>query len=122
MAQPLSLSLITLAAAKVSFVDAAIWIVSPFDGLRPSRAGLSCGAFGQVRLVNRAGQWAGRPAVEVRGGRAIAVTANVTKPFDVNRAISQAEAPFWATDNLHQQCRGSWAPLARSTSSGTGSP
>src|SRR3546814_17062331 len=40
-AQPFSLSLTDLAAAKVSFFDAAIWIVSPLAGLRPSRAGLS---------------------------------------------------------------------------------
>src|SRR3546814_8890721 len=40
-AQPFSLSLTALAAAKVSFFDAAIWIVSPLAGLRPSRAGLS---------------------------------------------------------------------------------
>lgn len=34
-------SLLVLAGVKVSFLEAAIAIVAPVDGLRPSRAGLS---------------------------------------------------------------------------------
>lgn len=37
--QAFNLSLIALAGAKVSLLDAAIWMVAPVDGLRPSLAG-----------------------------------------------------------------------------------
>ncbi len=39
--QSLSLSFTALAGEKPSVLDAAIWIVSPVAGLRPSRAALS---------------------------------------------------------------------------------
>ena len=41
-AYPFNLSFTAFAGVNVSFLDAAIVIVAPVDGLRPSRAGLSC--------------------------------------------------------------------------------
>ena len=39
--QPFNASFTAFAGAKASFLDAAILIVAPVDGLRPSRAGVS---------------------------------------------------------------------------------
>lgn len=41
-AQPLSASLTAFAGVKESFFAAAILMLAPVDGLRPSRAGVSC--------------------------------------------------------------------------------
>jgi hypothetical protein len=40
--QPFSASFTALAGVKVSFFDAEILIVAPVEGLRPSRADVSC--------------------------------------------------------------------------------